>query len=904
MVAQQEVYPVAELSASAPVVVMATERERRDHQTARIAACLSVLWTPGTVTEMAVFNRQGRPVRVGYFDDPAQFARAAMEQAQKPTVGAVYLTPNPVHPDLLSRSCNTTQPVRAGGARTGDAQILARRRFWLDLDPKRLAGIPATDAEHAAAIAKARVVGDYLRDECGFPAATLLDSGNGAYLIYGGDLPNDAETTAAIKACYEAVAARFDDLADVSPRIEIDTSIANPARLTRVIGTMNRKGDESGDRRHRSVKLLETPEHPADITLDMLRAVAGRAPAARAETPTDDDDGAQFTPHRERGRAGESAELDLDRWVGDVLRPWCEAHDRTLSPGKAWQDTGTIWTVDKCFWNPDHAPDKAFVARTPEGWPAAGCQHASCADHKWVALRDLVEPGWRDGQGDPRQPKPRDLTILVELAEANAADFILSTEGQTFALIRDGDKTTVWDVESAEFRGWLTTLFRQREGQVPSANALRDAVSAIANTTLVAKGDDRRTVALRIAGDRPRDPQAIFIDLCDGTQRAIRIDAEGFAVVPGEAVPVLFQTGQGATALPEPLRRDPLLDELQPLLNPGLTPADRILLIAWLVRAACPVGPYWLADLSGEKGSAKSATTKLLRAIIDPNDAPLGMVPHSATDLAVVARHNRIPTFDNMSGVKADMSNMLCMMATEGSIKTRTLYTNGAQFTFKLLRPAILNGISESASKSDLVDRTIRATLPRIAPDKRRAESAFWRDFDARHPFILGALCHALSRALRDLSRIQGEEGERPRMADAWEWVRAAEPALGWESGAFVAAYKAHQEDADKAVLEDDAVANALRELLRRWDNERGNPPAWDATVTVTGLFTKLDECRDTTYIRDDKWPTEPRPQAAFLRLVAPNFTSYGYDVRVLPRSQRSESGQMQARIVKLPQRP
>ena len=51
------------------------------------------------------------------------------------------------------------------------------------------------------------------------------------------------------------------------------------------------------------------------------------------------------------------------------------------------------------------------------------------------------------------------------------------------------------------------------------------------------------------------------------------------------------------------------------------------------------------------------------------------------------------------------------------------------------------------------------------------------------------------------------ERSDWPRMVDAAKWVTAAEPQLGWESGAFMEAYNANRAETNARVIEDDGVA-------------------------------------------------------------------------------------------------
>jgi len=84
-------------------------------------------------------------------------------KAVAPIVSAkgIYIILNVVNPDLLARAANRIRPVKQGES-TSDKDILRRRWLKIDLDAERPAGISATDAEHAAAIERAKIVREYL----------------------------------------------------------------------------------------------------------------------------------------------------------------------------------------------------------------------------------------------------------------------------------------------------------------------------------------------------------------------------------------------------------------------------------------------------------------------------------------------------------------------------------------------------------------------------------------------------------------------------------------------------------------------------------------------------------------------------------------------------------------------
>jgi hypothetical protein len=77
----------------------------------------------------------------------------------------------------------------------------------------------------------------------------------------------------------------------------------------------------------------------------------------------------------------------------------------------------------------------------------------------------------------------------------------------------------------------------------------------------------------------------------------------------------------------------------------------------------------------------------------------------------------------------------------------------------------------------EFASRALTVTLPEIAPDRRRPEAAILATVTAIYPQIVGALCTAVSTALRRIVEIA--PAASPHCADALAWAMAAAPALG-----------------------------------------------------------------------------------------------------------------------------
>src|SRR6476469_2631796 len=165
--------------------------------------------------------------------------------------------------------------------------------------------------------------------------------------------------------------------------------------------------------------------------------------------------------------------------------------------------------------------------------------------------------------------------------------------------------------------------------------------------------------------------------------------------------------------------------------------------IAWLLATLRPRGPYPLLAISGEQGSAKTVLSKMLKALVDPNMAPVRALPREERELMIAANNGYLLAFDNRSNLPAWLSDALCRLASGGSFAVRQLYTDDDEVLFRAARPLLVNGIEDIIGRSDLADRAIFLTLGPIGEEQSRSETELWREFEVARPAILGALLDA-----------------------------------------------------------------------------------------------------------------------------------------------------------------
>jgi hypothetical protein len=478
-----------------------------------------------------------------------------------------------------------------------------------------------------------------------------------------------------------------------------------------------------------------------------------------------------------------------------------------------------------------------------------------------------------DRAGDNRRDRTQ-ADVLIELAQS--AELFHAPDGTGFADIEVNGHRETWAIRSRGFRRWLSRAFFDAMDGAPNSEAMQSALGVIEARAHFDAPE--RTVHVRVAGAGGK----LYFDLGEETWRAVEIDPDGWRVVDNP--PVRFRRAAGMQALPMP-KRGGSIDTLRRFLNVQ-SDNDFVLVVAWLLACLRDRGPYPLIVLSGEQGSAKSTFSAVLRALIDPNAAPLRALPRDDRDMFIAANNAHVLAFDNVSGMPGWLSDTLCRVATGGGFATRQLYTDQDETIFDACRPVILNGIEDIVTRPDLADRSLFLNLDPIPEERRRPEADFWSAFNAERPRLLGALLDGVAEGLRRLleTRLPG----LPRMADFALWATACEGAF-WPSGTFMAAYTTNRVEVVANVIDADPVAASVRALMADRTDWRG---------TASELLAALSEVAGERTTRAKDWPSNPRVLANRFRRAATFLRKSGIEVSF------SRAGQDRTRFIHIARTP
>lgn len=467
-----------------------------------------------------------------------------------------------------------------------------------------------------------------------------------------------------------------------------------------------------------------------------------------------------------------------------------------------------------------------------------------------------------------KERTPTVVDVLILLGKQNA-DLFHDAGKVAYATIG----VATYKLRSRLFRSWLASrYFAHTQGRAANNEAMGCAVNSL--EALAIHDAPERAVYVRLAECGGR----VFLNLADDAGTVIRIDRTGWCVDPSP--PVRFLATANSASLPMP-EQGGMIEELRRHIN---CPDDDsfALLCGWISACFRADGPFPLLVLSGQQGSAKSTTGRILKLLIDPEQVKDRSAPRDLRDLAIWAAGSRLLCVDNISHFPDWLSDGFCRLATGGGFGTRTLYENEEETIFDAKRPTIMNGIEDFVKRPDLLERSIILWHPPIPENERWLESKLWREFNAAKPKLLGAILDRVSAGLKALPNV--DTSRMPRMADAAAFAVACETGMK-EQARFLEAFRQNQADSHELTLADSPIAEPIRKFVV----DKGG--TWTGSATDLYAATKPPGEK-----LPHGWPKQPSGLTGMLRRLAPALAKcYGLTVN----SER-ESNAKRSRVIQL----
>ena len=485
---------------------------------------------------------------------------------------------------------------------------------------------------------------------------------------------------------------------------------------------------------------------------------------------------------------------------------------------------------------------------------------------KGYATPSAARQGHKQSDKDEKSKKESLASaVLRMLSEADNINLSHDDSGRAILSIREDEKGEKhFYLNSSAAKSWLRGfVHRESAGLVVPTQQFTDILNGLEAKAIY--DSPKKQVFLRTA----RVDEGVVVNLADEENRVVIINAEGYVL--SQESPALFITSRAIKPLPMPQSNGELL-ELQKLL--GLSDGNFHRLLAFIINCLKPEGPYMFLLIEGEQGSGKSFLCLLIKQLIDPHQAPKLRLPASEQDLMIQAKENYLLAYDNISGIRSDLSDALCSLSTGGGFATRKLYTDDELQIFTESRPFILNGITGVASRPDLLERSISLKLPTMPQGQRKTEEDILKEFMEMRPRILGKLFEIVACGLKNA--LNTKTPTSVRMADSAKWIMAAEPATGLPEGTLIRALESSQDEVITDSIANNTVAIALVKCIE------GKP----FHGTVGELFDQMENSL-SRYSRD--FPAGPPQLSRALDRLRPALAKVGIGVEFCGKTKKGK---------------
>ena len=386
----------------------------------------------------------------GYFKNVDNIIR----ELPKFSNGNVYFVLNQISDACYSRE-QTERFIEKPKNTTVDNDITLRNWLLIDVDPKRATGVSATDEEKNNAKLLINNVFVFLRD-IGFSEPIVCDSGNGFHLLYKIAIENTEQNKIMLQVILQVLDLYFSD-----KFCDIDKTVFNASRITKLYGTDSKKGNSTIERPHRESKILRVPNEIKETPHQLLLKVAEMFPKPEQKTFKNNYGSDKFD-----------------------LKEFISKHGINVKNELSFSG-GTKFILDHCLFDHSHTGKDAALFELQNGAISYKCLHNSCSGYKWQDVRKLFEP---DAYNHKFEPQTKRVTTKKEEVKPQLQITEKGSKFLNFKEIEAKDRTQIVSIPSGfseldkhiiGFNKGEVTLWSGKNGSAKSTIINQIAINAI-----------------------------------------------------------------------------------------------------------------------------------------------------------------------------------------------------------------------------------------------------------------------------------------------------------------------------------------------------------------------------------------------------------------------------------------
>jgi DNA polymerase elongation subunit (family B) len=455
---------------------------------------------------------------------------------------------------------------------------------------------------------------------------------------------------------------------------------------------------------------------------------------------------------------------------------------------------------------------------------------------------------------------------LIKLFDEKALLFFKDQHDIPNVRIKVSDHAEIMPVQCKKCEYYIRKLYYDSTSgkKVAGSESLNTAIQTTLAKSLFS--GQERTLNLRVAwGIQNRE---IHYDLGDAEWRCIKITTNDWEITPHSDNVLFTRFNQKAQIEPDRIYPPDISDRFLDLMHIKDS-KHRLLSTVWIISLLIPDLPHPINITFGEKGSSKSTSCRFVKRLIDPDKLELLTIPKDKTEFVQQLYHNYIAVYDNVRKLPRWFSDEICKAITGIGNSKRGLYTNDEDIIYSYKRCLMINGINNSLTESDVLDRSILTEFERIPPEQRKEETKIESEYEMMRAKLLGYVLDTLVKALRIKPTI--ELSSLPRMADFTVWGEAIARAMGCKPMEFVNAYNDNIGRQNVETIESNPLCQALEKFVETW-YEEGKEACWQSSTSK--VLERLNKVTQTYGIDTSSklWPKASNSLTKRLRPILSNL--------------------------------
>ena len=455
-------------------------------------------------------------------------------------------------------------------------------------------------------------------------------------------------------------------------------------------------------------------------------------------------------------------------------------------------------------------------------------------------------------ESKPKDTDLDDLKKVYDFAESKIKKIVINQNNseEVFRIITLNGHVEALDLSSQRAIDWLNYEFTK---SIDSTKLHSQDFYKTVLGSLIAKARFVNPKKVKIFNRIAQFDNEIWYDLAREDGKCVKITAKGvFGVVIDIDSPIFRQNQSLQEQIPprDYDKSKKALDEFIELIK--IEPKDKLIFKVHLVSLFLEGYPMPIIAIGGASGSFKTTINAFIKKIVDPsgidNGDNVNDFPENLDDLKIYLNNRYLGSFDNVSYISKQQSDIFCRAITGNSNIKRKLYTNSEETILSFRRKIILNGIVPNLDYEDLQSRLIYYDRESPDPKNRMTEKILIKKFDELFPFVLGEIFHILSESMSRYKSLKDSIKPKERMADFEVWGEIISRCIGNADNDFLTAYTEKIHATISLSRDSFPIITVLENFMKDRDEYEGT--ASDLYSKLVGLAKALEIETSGQYVK------------------------------------------------------